>query len=144
MFRYRIAIIVCRGVLFEIKMKQVFPNYGTNTSFIALFPGHSCVQFLIVCSMQTVSNQTLDSVKCLRTRLLELPSQFQYCVPVWGSLGLIWYELGNARDLQITIVYTLVLLCYPFHKQLHIQLRWTHCVCTYSVQWRLHIWNRTI
>ena len=142
MFRYRIAIIVCRGLLFEMKMKQVFPSYGTNTSFIALFPGHSCIQFLIACSMQTVSDQTLDGVKGLRTRLLELPSQFQCCVPVWGSLGLIWYELGNARDLQIKNVYTLVLLCYPFHKQLHIQLRWTHCVCTYSVQWMLHIWNR--
>ena len=93
------------------------------TGFIALFPGHSCVQFLIACSMQTVSDQTLDSVQGLRTRLLELPSQFQCCVPVRGSLGLIWYELGNARDLQIKNVYTLVLLCYPFHKQLHIQLR---------------------
>ena len=51
--------------------------------------------------MQTVSDQTLDGVKGLRTRLLELPSQFQCCVPVWGSLGLIWYELGNVRDLQI-------------------------------------------
>ena len=63
MFRYRIAIIVCRGLLFEMKMKQVFPSYGTNTSFIALFPGHSCIQFLIACSMQTVSDQTLDGVK---------------------------------------------------------------------------------
>ena len=90
---------MCCGVLFEMKMKQVFSNYGTNTSFIALFPGHSCVQFLIACSMQTVNNQTLDGVKGLRTRLLELPSQFQCYVLVWGSLGLIWYELRNARDL---------------------------------------------
>ena len=77
MLGYRIAIILCRGVLFEMKMERIFPNYGTNTSFIALFPGYSCVQFLIACSMQTVSDQTLDGDKGLRTRLLELSSWFQ-------------------------------------------------------------------
>ena len=48
--------IVCCGVLFEMKMKQVFPNYGTNTSFIALFPGQSCVQFLIAGRCQRSEN----------------------------------------------------------------------------------------
>ena len=85
----------------------------------------------------------MDSDKGLGPGYWNCLHGFDVGVPVWGEPGKEANIAGCKKCKQEIkkCTHWFCMCLIPVHKWLQVQLTLWRLICTYSVQWRLHIWN---